>query len=187
LVSDIPGGTSAQYDAVIRALGDSPLDGNILHVAAPSETGWRVVDVWESQEKLQRFFEQRLGAALASAGVTPNEPKVRPVHVSLARRGADLSKAVTFCALVPGTLDQYDQILEKGGLLDAEGQPQLPPGQIVHACADAAGEGGFVILDVWESVDALGAFMQGLGPVLESVGITGFQPPTPQPVHHAVI
>jgi hypothetical protein len=186
LVSDIPGATSAQYDAVIGAMGEAPFDGNILHVAAPSETGWRVVDVWESQEHIQRFFETRLGAALAQVGVTPDEPKFHPVHTLAVRHGADLSGTVTFSALVPGTLDQYDQICEKGDLRDAHGEYRLSPGQIVHACADA-GDKGFVILDVWESAQGFGTFMEGLAPVLASVGITGFQPPAPQPVHHGAV
>ena len=38
--------------------------------AGPTENGFCVIEVWESQEAAQRFFEQQLGQALQQANST---------------------------------------------------------------------------------------------------------------------
>ena len=66
----MPGVTQEQYDAVIEGLGsDFPGSGHLFHVAGPMEGGWRVVDVWNSQEEADAFFRERLEEALRNAGV----------------------------------------------------------------------------------------------------------------------
>ena len=66
VLHDIPGGTQEQYEQVgarltdggsLDSLSDWPVDGIVSHVAGPTENGWRVVDVWESEEAFQRFGE----------------------------------------------------------------------------------------------------------------------------------
>ena len=66
VLHDIPGGTQEQYEQVaarladggsLDSLSDWPVDGILSHVAGPTENGWRVVDVWESEEAFQRFGE----------------------------------------------------------------------------------------------------------------------------------
>jgi quinol monooxygenase YgiN len=47
------------------------------------EGGWRVVDVWESQEALDKFFQEKLGQALQEAGLATLQPQVWPVHTLL--------------------------------------------------------------------------------------------------------
>jgi hypothetical protein len=47
------------------------------------EGGWRVVDVWESEEAFQTFYRAKLGKALAEVGVPAFQPKVFPVHNTL--------------------------------------------------------------------------------------------------------
>ena len=44
--------------------------GMKYHVAGPMPNGWRVVEVWESEEALQRFFSEKLNAALQHSGIT---------------------------------------------------------------------------------------------------------------------
>jgi hypothetical protein len=79
-VMEFAGIGEAEYDAVLEKLGMVPgkivesADGGISHVAGPSERGWVVVDVWESQEHFDRFLANHLGAAMAVSGVP--EPKV---------------------------------------------------------------------------------------------------------------
>jgi hypothetical protein len=60
--------------------GDRLPPGAPYHVAGPTEDGWGVVDVWESQEALQRFFDHKLNAALQRAEIT-----ARPQVFSVAR------------------------------------------------------------------------------------------------------
>ena len=85
---DIPGMTSEQYDEVCRNLNNGqpftslsqwPEAGIISHVAGLTPDGWRVLDVWESEEAFQRFG-QKLVPLLRQAGVQDVEPQAFPVH-----------------------------------------------------------------------------------------------------------
>src|SRR5439155_25147426 len=54
------GVTAEQYDEMINrmSVADVSLPGSLFHVAGPTENGWRVFDVWESPEVLERFTGQ---------------------------------------------------------------------------------------------------------------------------------
>ena len=58
----------------------NPPAGLIIHTAGPTESGWRVVDVWESEETMNAFRDNRLFPAIAaSVGQLPSQPKIQ-VH-----------------------------------------------------------------------------------------------------------
>ena len=81
-VFKVPTMTSEQYDKVIKELevkGVGAPDGRLHHVASPDGGGLLVVDIWESEEKLDKF-SQVLIPTLEGVGVTPAEPEIRPVH-----------------------------------------------------------------------------------------------------------
>ncbi len=81
-VFKVPTMTSEQYDKVIKELevkGAGAPDGRLHHVASPDGAGWFVVDIWESEEKLDKFA-QVLMPTLEGVGVTPPEPEIRPLH-----------------------------------------------------------------------------------------------------------
>jgi len=87
MVHDAPGGTKEQYEQVFdlvitggagTRIEDWPVDGILAHAAGPTDDGWRVVDVWESEEAFQKFGEV-IGPALAEVGM-PGEPKLFPLH-----------------------------------------------------------------------------------------------------------
>jgi hypothetical protein len=46
-----------------------------------------IIDVWESKEKLIRFFEEKAGAALAQAGIEMGPPEIMALH-SMIPQGA---------------------------------------------------------------------------------------------------
>ena len=64
--------TQAQYDQVRNEVtpGNAPAAGMLYHTGGPSENGWCVIEVWESKESAQRFFDERLGQALQKAKIT---------------------------------------------------------------------------------------------------------------------
>jgi hypothetical protein len=66
LVIDLDGMTAERYDRLNAEINfpAEPPDGLISHVAAPTAEGFRVVDVWESVDALDRFVEERLGPAM---------------------------------------------------------------------------------------------------------------------------
>jgi len=81
---DNPDGTQEQYDAVRDQVNvdESNLpDGAVLHVAGPSPSGgWRVLEIWESEDAARSFDEAKVLPALESAGVQRPEPETWQVH-----------------------------------------------------------------------------------------------------------
>ena len=71
LFFDGVGVTQAQYEQVLNEVNPDGrvAKGVLYHAAGPSEQGWRVMEVWENQADLDRFFQERLGAALQRSGI----------------------------------------------------------------------------------------------------------------------
>jgi hypothetical protein len=88
IVHQFAGGTKGQYEASIRAVhpdeGASLPDGQIFHAAGPSEGGWTITAVHDSQESWERFRDDVLMPKM-SQGIDggfpapPNETTF-PVH-----------------------------------------------------------------------------------------------------------
>ena len=87
VIIDAPGGTQAQYDAVLADVGAHLPAELLVHAAGPHEGGFVLVDVWESPEALDRFMAQRLRPALQAAG-WPAEVSRRVFSVSTLRGAA---------------------------------------------------------------------------------------------------
>jgi quinol monooxygenase YgiN len=66
------GVTQAQYDQVRKELhpDNKAPTGMQYHVAGPGADGWRVVEVWDSQEAADDYFKTKLGAALEKANIS---------------------------------------------------------------------------------------------------------------------
>jgi hypothetical protein len=50
--------------------------GCIIHTASEVGDGVRVVDVWESREAIDTFFETQLGPRFAKLGAEPPQPEL---------------------------------------------------------------------------------------------------------------
>jgi hypothetical protein len=88
LVIEVPGGTTEQYDSVVRQLeegGGHLGEGQTFHVSGPTDDGFIVVDVWNSRDDFDRFMQGRLGEALQAAGVP--QPQIREIPVHNETRG----------------------------------------------------------------------------------------------------
>ena len=74
VIVDIPSGSQQFYDQIIPTLfpdGKLP-KGWQLHIAGPTATGWRIVNVVPSQEQFETFSREQLGPVLRQLeGVTP--------------------------------------------------------------------------------------------------------------------
>lgn len=67
IVYDFPDMTRSRYDAIMRDvnLQGKLAPGMVFHAAGEEEEGkWRAVEVWESLEDWQTFFDQKYSAAL---------------------------------------------------------------------------------------------------------------------------
>ncbi|MGI9019592.1 MAG: hypothetical protein ACR2G3_02635 [Solirubrobacterales bacterium] len=62
----------------MEALSDWPVEGILMHSAGQGPNGFRVVDVWESEEAASAFGET-LGPLLAEAGIS-DPPQLYPAH-----------------------------------------------------------------------------------------------------------
>lgn len=87
LVHQGPTLTRDSYEQIVRKLGgksrmesiaDWPVEGLLVHIAGEGEHGFRVVDVWESEEACRKFGDQ-LRPVLEEVGVT-EAPELYPVH-----------------------------------------------------------------------------------------------------------
>ena len=69
-----------QYAHVAAALAGPAPAGLIVHAAGPTDEGFRVVALWESEDAWRRFVE-REGSANASPAPTHIVRALRPEHV----------------------------------------------------------------------------------------------------------
>jgi hypothetical protein len=87
LVHETPTLTREKYEQTVQKLSgkdrmeaasDWPVAGLLSHAAGEGPNGFRVVDVWESEEALNAFAE-KLTPVLQEVGVE-SEPEVYPAH-----------------------------------------------------------------------------------------------------------
>jgi hypothetical protein len=85
IVNEMEGGSQDLYDQVnprVMEGGNLP-DGCQLHIAGPYEDGWRVITVWDSEERFQQFRDEKLIPAIQEAGAGDRiAPSItaNPVH-----------------------------------------------------------------------------------------------------------
>jgi hypothetical protein len=82
-----PGFTQQSYEESVRKLtgknkmtspSEWPVEGLLVHVAGQGPKGFRVVDVWASEDAFRRFGE-KLIPVLREVGIE-GEPEVYPSH-----------------------------------------------------------------------------------------------------------
>jgi hypothetical protein len=83
-----PSLTQERYEESVRKLtggrdrlespADWPVEGLLVHIAGPAQSGFRVVDVWESEDAF-RAFGEHLMPLLRKLGVE-GEPEIYPAH-----------------------------------------------------------------------------------------------------------
>jgi len=78
-----PGITAGQYDAVMARLelDGNPAAGGVLHLAALTDEGLEVCDVWQTEQAFHGYLEHRL-LPVAHELELEGEPEIRlvPLH-----------------------------------------------------------------------------------------------------------
>jgi hypothetical protein len=65
IVSDVPEGTLAMYEAVTERIGTELAPGHLVHALGRREGGGlQVIDVWESVEHFERWSRETLAPAV---------------------------------------------------------------------------------------------------------------------------
>src|SRR5688500_8710749 len=60
MMIDNPQGSQELYEKIRAHIGLQKPAGGIFHIAGPSPNGgWRVIEVWESEEEAQRFIQEQ--------------------------------------------------------------------------------------------------------------------------------
>ena len=80
---EVDGFTSADYEAVVAQVGEEPPEGCLVHIAGPTESGWRVIEVWDTEDNQRRFQEGRLNPGFDAAKKQRVSPTFFPVHTIL--------------------------------------------------------------------------------------------------------
>ncbi len=82
MLIDNPAGSQEIYEQLRERIGLDKPAGGIFHVAGPSPNGgWRVIEIWETEEDAKRFLAERLGPAANAVGTAPPPPpELWPVH-----------------------------------------------------------------------------------------------------------
>ena len=186
MVMEAPGATADQYARANEIMGisgdaDAP-EGLIEHVAAIDESGLLIVDLWESEEALGRFFDERLGAALAEAGLgSDDKPRIMPVHNAL-EGGPDDAGIVMLIEVEDLGADAYDEMASK--MPAHTGDTSQGP-WVRHTAAHTEG-GGIFVADLWESPEAFGKFAEEqIAPAGQAVGMGPIEPRI-VPVHNRI-
>jgi len=172
----VPGGTVEQYERANELLGisgeDTAPDGLVSHVAAVTEDGIVIADVWDSEAALETFFEERAGAALAEAGMPEAKPRVAQVHNHIPQGAGTEPGVLVYIEIDELSPDQYDQMI---GGMDAHVVDANHPA-VSHVAA-VTGDGGFLVADVWESPQAFADFAESqVASAGESVGMGPIEP-----------
>jgi quinol monooxygenase YgiN len=170
---EFEGGTIEQYEQINEALGirgpqDAPA-GLIRHVVGESDDGLVIIDLWESPEAMEDFYENSLRKASEQVGDIPEvQPRIAPVHNHLSGSG-EIAGVIVIAEVPDAGTDVYDQVRD-----EIPGHDENHP-SVSHAAAIT--DDGLLIVDVWESEEAFGRYAgEKVAPAGEKAGMTGFEP-----------
>ena len=92
-VQDVPA-TWGTYRELAENLGEAAPEGLVIHVAGPTDEGFRMIGIWDSREAWDGFRAERLHSifdSLASGSrVQLTFRELHVVHLLLGRRGEPL-------------------------------------------------------------------------------------------------
>ena len=85
-IATFPAGTREQYEYLGQLMGDGVADQPERRVLAsgPSGDGWTIIQIWESQEALDKFIVDHLRPAMERAGDRgyPEPPVITDIELA---------------------------------------------------------------------------------------------------------
>jgi hypothetical protein len=185
MIFELPGMTLDQYDRLFEEMGvrgpDDVPQGLLSTVAGATGEGVLTAGVWEDMDRLNVFYAEWLGPAVVEEGLPQAMPRLLPVH-NLILRGAGREAGVIVLievdGLVPAT---YDELV--GAMAAHAGDGSGHPA-VSHVAAQTAD--GMVIVDVWDSPESFGRFVQEeIAPAAQAAGMPPLEPRF-VPVHNHI-
>jgi hypothetical protein len=152
-VMDFPGGTAAQYDAVMV---DMDLQGQLpagarFHSAGPSPTGWQVIDCWDDPAAFDRFAEESIGPITARHGLQP--PAMRVFDVEGGIDGPEGTPEVAMLGVFPGLTGETFLAMD----VKIRARDEVPDGLLRHV--NGPHPDGWYVADLWASEDQRTRFL----------------------------
>ena len=83
VVISVAPGVGAEQDAALMTaldLENNPPAGGRLRIAGPTDAGWRIISVWDSQEDFEAFVRDRITPTFERVGRSVPEFDVSPVE-----------------------------------------------------------------------------------------------------------
>lgn len=144
-VMDFPGGTAADYDAVMvdMDLGGQAPTGARFHSAGPSPTGWRVIDCWDDPAAFDRFSEEKIGPITARHGL--QRPAVQVLDVDGGIDGAEGTPEVAMLGVFPGLTGDAFRAMD----VKIRARDEVPDGLLRHV--NGPHPEGWYVADLWAS------------------------------------
>ena len=99
---DIDGLTLDEYKAVATALGPEARSaaGILLHIATQTDSGYRIVEIWDTEDGFQVFVEKYFGPVMGQLGIYKQPTiSITPLHDFFVPRIGDLETVGS----LPGT------------------------------------------------------------------------------------
>jgi hypothetical protein len=84
VIMDFTEGTLEDYDKVVQRLGLAPggpgAPGGLFHWVSGTDGGARIVDVWQTREQADAFYQDKLGPVTTELGLPQPEISYFDVH-----------------------------------------------------------------------------------------------------------
>jgi hypothetical protein len=83
MTMNVTGLSHREFRAILDEMGveERPEGGIYQHISHPTETGFRIIEVWESQRGFEEFAERRLKPAITKLGIQRDTTIVfQPLH-----------------------------------------------------------------------------------------------------------
>jgi hypothetical protein len=75
MLAEIPGLSREQYETVVQRVNQSGSPaGSLFHAGGPIEGGYRVVEVWQTREAADAFYQSP--TYLEAAAASPTQPTI---------------------------------------------------------------------------------------------------------------
>src|SRR5262245_5623185 len=103
---DVHDMTNREYRAVLDRMGveERPEPGIYLHITAQTAFGYRIIELWDSQDGFEKFAQRRMLPALKELGIDRNsEITIKPLHNLFAPRLSELPGLLEGLPGAPGT------------------------------------------------------------------------------------
>jgi quinol monooxygenase YgiN len=97
MTMDVSGLTHKEFRAILNEMGVEarPEPGIYQHVSHPTEDGFRIIEIWESQRGFEEFSERRLKPAITKLGIQRKTTiTFRPLHNFFGPRQHELPQLI---------------------------------------------------------------------------------------------